>query len=182
MSSATTVIQLGLHPRPGSAHRNPLSTHPSSALPDDDTDRDPVLTASRLADSTVPDGGYGWVLVIACAVVSWWFVGTSYSWGVIQRALVSDGVSSPATLSFVGSLSAALISALAIINGRVVRALGARWTAMLGVALLGLAELLSSFSVRSVAGLFFTSGVTLGLGMSLCFMVSGPAPANDDES
>ncbi len=28
---------------------------------------DPVLEASRVADSTVPDGGYAWVVIGACA-------------------------------------------------------------------------------------------------------------------
>ncbi|KAL7626357.1 hypothetical protein AAE478_003129 [Parahypoxylon ruwenzoriense] len=120
------------------------------------------MAASRLADSSVPDGGYGWVVVLGCAVMTWWFVGTSYSWGVIQSALVERGLSSPSTLSFVGSLSAALISALAIVNSRVARLLGARKTGMLGIALLGLAEVLSSFSVTNLAGLFITSGVLLG--------------------
>lgn len=128
-------------------------------------DEDPAMAASRLADSSVPDGGYGWVAVSGCAVLTWWFVGTSYSWGVIQGALVERGLSSPATLSFVGSLSVAIISVLATINGRVVRLLGARRTAMLGISLLSLAEVLSSFAVTNLAGLFITSGVVLGVGM-----------------
>ena len=166
MSSTATAIELDSQHTEGPIHR---ATGTTSAVTGDD---DPILAASRLADSTVPDGGHGWVVVFGCAVVSWWFVGTSYSWGVIQGALVEGGLSSPAILSFVGSLSAALISALAVVNGRVVRAVGSQWTAVVGVALLGLAEILSSFAVDNVAGLFFTSGVVLGLGMSLCFIVS----------
>lgn len=38
----------------------------SSELTDD------ILEASRLADSTVPDGGYGWVVVASCAILAWW--------------------------------------------------------------------------------------------------------------
>jgi len=168
MTSTSTGIELepARAPRLQATHR----VAPAVDLADASS-ADAVLEASRLADSTVPDGGYGWVVVASCFVVSWWFVGTSYSWGVIQDALVADGVASPALLSFVGSLSAALISALAVVNGRVVRAVGTRPTALLGVGLLGLSELLSSFSVRNAAGLFLTSGVILGLGMSLCFMV-----------
>lgn len=30
-----------------------------------------VLEASRLADSTVPDGGYGWAVIAGCAVMTW---------------------------------------------------------------------------------------------------------------
>lgn len=33
---------------------------------------DEVLIASRLADSTVPDGGYGWVMITGCSIMTWW--------------------------------------------------------------------------------------------------------------
>ncbi|KAK9350895.1 hypothetical protein V1523DRAFT_418370 [Lipomyces doorenjongii] len=45
---------------------------------------DDLLEASVLADAQVPDGGYGWVVISACALVTWWFVGASYTWGVLQ--------------------------------------------------------------------------------------------------
>lgn len=167
-TTTTTGIELGsLAPSASSTvtiqRGDPSTTLP--AAPPTSSAEDPILAASRLADSSVPDGGYGWVVVLGCAVVTWWFIGTSYSWGVMQSALVKDGLSTPSTLAFVGSLSAALISALAIINGRVVRWLGSRRTGLVGVTLLGLAELMSSFAVTNVAGLFITSGVVLGLGM-----------------
>lgn len=67
---------------------------------------DPILQASRINDSNVPEGGYSWTVVISCAVVAWWAIGTHYAWGVTQSALVDEGVSTPSTLSFVGSLAA----------------------------------------------------------------------------
>ncbi|KAK3935838.1 major facilitator superfamily domain-containing protein [Diplogelasinospora grovesii] len=165
-SGATSVIGHNI------THR--ANTNNNGASSDDD----PILEASRLADSSVPDGGVGpWSVILACAVVTFWFVGTSYSWGVIQGALVEQGLSSPATLSFVGSLSTAFISALAIVNARVIRTLGTRKTGLIGVTFVGLAEILSSFAVKNVAGLFVTSGVLLGLGMSLCFMTVSVTPA-----
>ncbi|PHH63905.1 hypothetical protein CDD81_5353 [Ophiocordyceps australis] len=136
-----------------------------------------ILEASRLADSSVPDGGYGWVVVSACAVVTWWAVGMCYSWGVIQDALVLAGVSKASTLAYVGSLSVSLISGLAIINARIMSLVGAQRSALAGIFLLGVAEVLSSFAISSLPGLFFTSGVLLGLGISLCFMVTSAMPA-----
>ncbi|KAM4056685.1 major facilitator superfamily protein [Hirsutella rhossiliensis] len=137
---------------------------------------DEVLEASRLADKEVPDGGYGWVVVSACAVITWWFIGTSYSWGVIQDALVEQGISSSTTLAYVGSLAIALLSILAVPNARLLRAIGARRTGMVGVTFLGVAEILSSFSFNSVAGLFCTSGFLFGLGISLCFITVSSIP------
>jgi hypothetical protein len=60
----------------------------------DPTDPDTIIAASRLADLQVPDGGYGWVVIFACSVLTFWFVGTTYSWGVIQAALVAEKLSS----------------------------------------------------------------------------------------
>lgn len=146
-------------------HREGHRTVESNAGSQHYLDVDPVIEASRIADSAVPDGGRGWFVIAACCVVSWWYTGTSYSWGIIQDALLNEGIGSPATLSFVGSLSAAMISALAIVNARVIRSMGSRVTGMLGVSFLGLSGLTSSFAVKNVAGLFFTSGVLLGFGL-----------------
>ena len=128
------------------------------------SDGDPILQASRAADSAVPEGGYGWVVVGGCAVLCWWVVGTTYAWGIIQGALVEAGLSSPAVLSFGGSLAVALIAALAIVNARVMRFLGPQRTGLLSIILIALSELLSSFVTENVGGLFATSGALLGLG------------------
>ena len=156
------------------------------------TARDNILHASQLADSTAPEGDYGWVIVVACCSISFWIVGTVYSWGVMQAALFKQGLSSPPTLSWIGSLSFACISFLALVNARVIRLLGARKTALLGVSMLALGEILSGFLTHHVGGLFVTTGVVSGIGTrydsrsprqsklhtnscvycSLCFMVS----------
>lgn len=154
MSTTTTTTATELTNR---AHRSPPTT--KSREPD------PVLDASRLADSKVPDGGYGWAVVFGCSVMLWWSIGTTYSWGVMQEALVEEGLSTPAVLSFIGGLDAALISALAILNSRFIRRVGARTVGMLGVGLMGVSEILSGFAVNNLGALFFTSGVLMGLGM-----------------
>ena len=126
---------------------------------------DPVLDASRLADSTVPDGGYGWVIVAACSVLAWWAMGTTYSWGVMQDALVVKGLSSPAVLSFIGGLSTGLVGAMAVVNSWIIRGVGVRCAGMAGVAFMGGSEILSSFAVENLGALFFTSGVLMGTGI-----------------
>ncbi|GJC83386.1 putative transporter ESBP6 [Colletotrichum liriopes] len=158
-SASTSGIEL--HPLPAQISLKPYPIPPTQPA----DDGDPILRASREADSAVPEGGYGWVVVGGCFVVAWWIIGTSYSWGVIQSALIDDGLGTPAVLSFVGSLAAALISAMAIVNSRVMRRIGPRKTGLLGIALLGVSELLSSFAVKNVGAMFATSGVIMGLGM-----------------
>ncbi|GJN74779.1 hypothetical protein PLIIFM63780_009830 [Purpureocillium lilacinum] len=136
-----------------------------------------ALLASEQVDSTVPDGGYGWVIVASGAAILWWSVGTTYAWGVIQEALVEEGLSGPAVLSFVGSLGAALVSVFAIFNAWLVRFVGVRAIGMAGIGFMGGSEILSSFATKNIGALFFTSGFLYGVGASLCFVVISRIPA-----
>ncbi|KAF6797515.1 monocarboxylate permease [Colletotrichum sojae] len=179
-ASAASGIELTPLPPQSNPKTSPsasASAIRSAVQSDNESAGDPILQASLAADSAVLEGGYGWVVVAGCFVLAWWVIGTSYSWGVIQGALVEDGLATPSVLSFVGSLAAALIAALAIVNGRVVRRFGPRNAGLLGVTLMGLSEVLSSFSVKSIGGLFATSGVMMGLGVSLCFSIVSVVPA-----
>ncbi|KAF7310246.1 Monocarboxylate transporter [Mycena indigotica] len=106
-------------------------------------------TATTTATPTpdVSEGGYGWVVVLGCAVITWWYLGISYSWGIVQAALVRRGLASPSTLSFVGSSAVACISGLAVVNAHMIRHLGAQRTALLGITMIGVGQLLSSFAI-----------------------------------
>ncbi|KAH8815582.1 putative monocarboxylate transporter [Xylogone sp. PMI_703] len=137
---------------------------------------DAIVQASLLLDSQVPDGGYGWVVLFALSIITFWFVGTTYCWGVIQADLVKEHVGSASTLSFVGSGACACISFLALVNGKVIRRIGARSAALLGVGLMGVGEVGSGFLTKSVGGLFVFSGGIMGVGVSLCFMVVSTIP------
>jgi hypothetical protein len=112
-----------------------------------------------------PDGGYGWVAVVGGSIVSWWMIGIPYSWGIIQSALVDRGVSTPAVLSFVGSLAACLLAALAIVNSKIMRSLGSRGTGMLGMTMMGVANFITSFTFTNIGALFAASGVIMGMGI-----------------
>ncbi|PGH17968.1 hypothetical protein AJ80_04589 [Polytolypa hystricis UAMH7299] len=152
-----------------------VDSHPSSIplsrLTGDDATRPLQVTDSK------PNGGYGWVVVFGCSVITFWFVGTTYSWGVIQASLVAQGLTSTSTLSFVGSVTVALNALLALVSTRFIRIFGARTTGMLGITLLSAGEILSGFSTKNVGGLFFTTGVIMGIGVSFCFMVTSVTPA-----
>ncbi|OAA70434.1 Major facilitator superfamily domain, general substrate transporter [Cordyceps fumosorosea ARSEF 2679] len=181
-TTASTALELG-HTRTEQQARGTIQLRGGGAASHDpspsgsDSDLDPILEASRIADATVPDGGRGWAVVAACAVVSFWLTGVNYSWGVMQSALVARGLGAPATLSFVGSIPATLISVMAMVNARIIRRVGTRWTAVAGVATIGLAQVLAGFATESVAGLYVTAGAMLGVGMSLCFTVCSVTPA-----
>jgi hypothetical protein len=127
-------------------------------------DTDNIVTASLAADATVPDGGYGLVIVAACSMLIFWASGTQYCWGVIQAALVVQGLSSPSTLAFAGSMSTCLVALLAIMNARLIRVFGARSVGLVGVGLMALGQILSGFATKSIGGLFITNGLIAGVG------------------
>jgi hypothetical protein len=157
MSHTTETSTTELRPRNPAPEQ--LDWDATTALTADD-----IVQQSRIADATVPEGGYGWVVVGGCSLLAFWFIGTSYSWGVLQGALVMRGLSSPSTLAFVGSLAITCIAILAIVNASLIRALGARRVSMAGISLVALGEILSGFSVDNVGGLFVTTGVIMGVG------------------
>lgn len=126
---------------------------------------DGVVEASRIADESAPDGGYGWYIVGACSLLTFWFVGTTYSWGVIQGALGDAKLAKPSTLAFLGSLDVACLAAFALVNGRLIRAIGARKVAILGVMMMGVGQIWSGWATKSVVGLFFTEGLIMGYGV-----------------
>ncbi|KAJ6780382.1 hypothetical protein PWT90_03526 [Aphanocladium album] len=174
-TTTTTSIQLTDTVGWTSSRPNATSTSRAKSIPG--RPEDEVLIASREADSTVPDGGYGWAIVVSGCVLMWWAVGTTYAWGVIQRTLVNDGLAGPAVVSFIGSLQAAMVSLCATSNAWLLQYLGPRRTALTGVALLGGCEILSSFTTHNLGGLFVTSGVMFGLGASFVFCVITAIPS-----
>lgn len=123
-----------------------------------------IVEASRIADSTVPEGGYGWVVIAGCATLTWWYLGLTYSWGIMQSALVERGLSSSSTISFIGSVNVTFNSLLALVHARFIRIVGTRKASLVGIVCLAGGQILSSFSTHNVGGLFFTSGVLGGLG------------------
>ena len=97
---------------------------------------------------------------------------------MIQAKLEKDGVGSAATLAFVGSMSSAALSIFAIPNSALIRRYGARKVLIAGGIVTGLGEILASFAVNSIPGLFITFGAVAGAGFSMIYMVSFPQIRN----
>ncbi len=136
---------------------------------------------TRVGDNTtsqIPDGGWdAWLVVVGSAMMTFWFNGFNYSWGVIQAALVPETSASPSTLSFVGSVSGSFVVVLGLLAVRFVRRFGARRSSLLGTTLVTVGMVASGFTTSNVGGLFGTAGVLIGTGGSLNFMVASILPA-----
>ena len=130
------------------------------------------------AVEAVPDGGYGWTVIFACSVVTFMINGWSGSWGVLQTALFQayPNQESTTSLSFVGTLNIALAVALGLVSVRLSQLIGARYSMLLGVLMMGFGSLFSSFTADNLSGLFVTAGVSYGLGSSLTYTMSNTLP------
>ena len=184
-STTTELEHIASRSKPPSQAQHPLATEappsfepstgpaqptfsgaPVPSTSDDDApDRLEDAVSSRLADTTVPEGGVsGWLVILGCGIMTFWFNGISQTWGIFQAALFQQGLASTSTLSFVGSLSITSIVIFALFSGRLMRFWGARKTALIGTAVLGLGEVFSGFCTDNVGGLFAATGVLLGVG------------------
>lgn len=142
---------------PLSIHEVPKSEKDHSDLPPKDD------------DLSIPDGGHGWLVLAGCTVVSWWSIGTAQSFGVLQKGLLDEDVSSSVNLMFVGCLAAGVVTAFSTLYARAMRSFGTRWTAMFGVFLMSLSGAISSVVYKHVAALFVSYGILMGLGMGYVF-------------
>lgn len=131
------------------------------------------------AVEAIPDGGYGWTVVFACSAVTFMINGWSGSWGVLQTALFQayPNQESTTSLSFVGTLNITLCVALGLASVRLSQLIGARYSMLLGVLMMGFGSLFSSFTADDLGGLFATAGVLFGLGSSLTYTMSNTLPA-----
>ncbi|KAF2471791.1 MFS transporter, MCP family, solute carrier family 16, member 10 [Lindgomyces ingoldianus] len=153
-----------------------LSTLTSSSPPTNTLSNEPPESA--YSTTAIPDGGYGWTIVFSCALLTFWFNGMINCWGVLQTALLDSTLRqvSTSTVSFVGSLGLACGVAFGLFAVRLMRWLGSRTTALLGISIMSAGLIGSGFTTSNVAGLFGTSGFLAGIGMCLVYAVSNAVP------
>lgn len=162
MATITTTAQIELQP----IRRSVQSQTPNLPAVATNNESTNIIQESSIADAEVPEGGYGWWVVFACAFLNFWGIGITYGWGIFQAALVKNGASSPSTLAFVGSLMVAGTPLWGVFVARAVRRLGARVSAFVAISLLTSGAILSSFATQKVGILFLTTGLLIGTGMT----------------
>ncbi|KAI9148465.1 MFS transporter asaE [Paramyrothecium foliicola] len=140
-------------------------------------ENNPLPTTTGLFE-TAPDGGYGWIVIFACFVHTFWLNAWTGSWGILQVALLQTTLShsTSSTLSFIGSLGLAMSVALGIAAVRIARIVGARWASLIGIVLYGVGNVASGFAVESVPGMFIACGLLYGFSSSLMYAMTNSLP------
>lgn len=128
-------------------------------------------TMSLTANDEEWDTKEGWPVVTAGSAIFFVYLGLVYSYGIVQLHLSEAHLASVSTLSFIGSVGAAMSPLTGMIVARVIKLTGYRVTALMGSILLGLGEFTAGWSTKSVPAMFVTQGFVFGIGSALLFLV-----------
>ncbi|XP_048846613.1 monocarboxylate transporter 6-like isoform X1 [Brienomyrus brachyistius] len=115
-----------------------------------------------------PDGGWGWVVLIATSVVLALTVAFPSCLGIFYTELQTEFEASNTETSWVPSIMTATLHAGGPLCSVLVERYGCRATVMIGGVLSGLGMAASSFT-STLTELYITAGVITGLGFCFCF-------------
>lgn len=95
-----------------------------------------VMEEDREMGSIMPEGGYGWLVVLASFLAHFIINGTHSAYGVFLQHYVNTafkGRASTTTLSMVGTLQAASMSLFGMMGGAMADRFGYRTTMFIGI-------------------------------------------------
>nr|XP_056719599.1 monocarboxylate transporter 13-like [Euleptes europaea] len=125
----------------------------------------------RHVHAVAPDGGWGWMVVLAGFVQTALVFGMIRSFGVFFVEFVEYFRAPSSTVSWIMSLGVAVLQFASPVGSALSTCYGARPVVMIGGLLSGLGLLLASFSVH-LTHLYLTIGLLAGFGWALVFTPS----------
>ncbi|XP_036408651.1 monocarboxylate transporter 6-like [Megalops cyprinoides] len=122
----------------------------------------------RLGQQEAPDGGWGWVVLVATIVDLALTLAFPSCIGIFYTDLQTEFNASNSETSWVPSIMTAVLHAGGPLCSVLVEHFGCRPTVMVGGVMSGAGMAASSFA-RSITELYITAGVVTGLGFCFCF-------------
>jgi len=135
----------------------------SSSESDDDEEAD--------RRRNIPDGGWGWVVVLASFIISMIADGISFSFGLLFIEFIKHFGESSSKTSWIGSLFMAVPLLSGPIGSALVDRYGCRTMTIIGGIISGIGFTLCSF-VNTIELMYTTFGVIAGLGLGLCYVTA----------
>ncbi|XP_063977288.1 monocarboxylate transporter 14-like isoform X1 [Diachasmimorpha longicaudata] len=128
-------------------------------------------TSRKEEKSKIPDGGWGWMVVLASLIISMIADGVSFSFGLLYIEFLNAFGESKAKTAWIGSL----FMAVPLLSGPVMSALvdryGCRRMTILGGLISGVGFVLS-WQANSIEVMYLTFGLLAGLGLGLCYVTA----------
>lgn len=135
----------------------------ADSSPEDISEIDPPVS------TTPPDGGYGWVNVVASFFVHVFVLGNIYAFGVFFPIYMETFNASQAAVAWVGSVSLGLMAGLGVYAGSWADVYGNNIVVFIGGLLIGSGYFLASFSTE-LWHLYLSQGFVVGMGYSMSFV------------
>lgn len=156
------------------SHEKPideLNDHPTVTRIESDTYVEDVVASP---DDKPPDGGYGWICVIACFVINGFTWGIVASYGVYLNYYLTNNIfpgTNDVAYAFVGgtNFAAALVTAPGV--NWLLRRLGTRPVMFIGCVVWGLGWIAASFA-KELWQLILSQGVVIGIGLGIVWQPS----------
>ncbi|CAH1100792.1 unnamed protein product [Psylliodes chrysocephalus] len=137
------------------------SSSSSSASDSEDEDEKPKI----------PDGGWGWIVVLSSLLLSMIADGVSFSFGLLYVEFLDEFKASSSVTSWIGSL----FLAIPLISGPIMSALvdkyGCRLMTCVGGVIAAIGFIISS-KVNTIGIMYLTFGILAGLGLGLCYVTA----------
>ncbi|KAL7856862.1 hypothetical protein SRHO_G00157610 [Serrasalmus rhombeus] len=148
----------------------PQEQHPAECEADDGDKEgaDAPLAQARPVAITAPDGGWGWLVLMASVVVLALTLAFPSCMGIFYTDLQKQFSASNSVTSWVPSIMTAVLHAGGPLCSVLVERFGCRATVMLGGVLSGLGMAASAFT-NSIIELYITAGLITGLGFCFSF-------------
>ncbi|KAF9179635.1 hypothetical protein BGZ51_006772 [Haplosporangium sp. Z 767] len=121
-----------------------------------------------------PEGGFGWLVVLASFVINFWAYGPTIIFGVYQAYFLQANTfpgALPTDLSWVGSIAIASMFLLSPFIAPMIRFLGLRAVVALGILISTLGFITASFATQ-LWHLYVTQGFIFGVGGGIVFFSS----------
>lgn len=159
----------GLHPEEASMVREQANGVEREKAPEaGDCDPEEAGRGGSSGPVAAPDGGWGWVVLVATILVLALTLAFPSCVGIFYTDLQNDFHASNSETSWVPSIMTSVLHAGGPFCSVLVERLGCRATVMLGGVLSGLGMAASSFT-QSISQLYITAGVITGLGFCFSF-------------
>lgn len=143
-----------------------------------DADGDSICSSSESGNdeeadsrSKIPDGGWGWVVVLASLIISMVADGISFSFGLLYIEFLEHFGETKSKTAWIGSLFMAVPLLSGPIGSALVDRYGCRTMTIIGGIVSGLGFTISAF-VNSIELMYTTFGVIAGLGLGLCYVTA----------
>lgn len=142
-----------------------------SSIGEYDDSSSSISKEKRRKKPKVPDGGWGWIVVLASLVISMVADGVSFSFGLLYIQFLHEFGASKSKTAWIGSL----FMAVPLLSGPIMSALvdryGCRKMTIAGGLISGFGFILSIFS-NTIELMYLTFGVIAGLGLGLCYVTA----------